>query len=142
MIQSRSLTVSLILLGLLAGLVLFPSVSAAQGPYTASSRFEFEAPPNILQTVAEAQTFTPRVQNRGVDLAPVSGMTCAPATAPRTGITCSVPMGAANATTLNAAGAHAISVAFFRADLGVGAFSDPFGRLVPAAAPTAVRVTP
>lgn len=111
-------------------------------PYTATSRFEFEAPSNILQTVNEAQTFEPRFQNRGADLAPVTGMTCAPAVAPRTGITCSAAMGAANATALNAVGAHQVTVAFYRADVGVGAFSVPFVRTAPAAAPTGLRTQP
>lgn len=112
-------------------------------PYTATSRFEFEAPGNIVQTAAEALTFEPRFADRGVPLAAVTGMACAPAVAPRTGVTCSVPMGAANAATLNSAGVHQVTVAFFRADVGVGAFSGPFTRgPIPADAPTGLRVPP
>lgn len=109
--------------------------------YTAASRITFETPSNIT-TVTEAQTFELRGFDNGVALATLPALACAPAVAPFTGITCSAAMGAANATTLNRLGPHALTVALYRSDLGVGDVSAPFSRPVPAGAPTGVRVPP
>lgn len=106
------------------------------GPLTGMERFAWEAPPNVT-TVADAQTFEPRLYLDAVPATALTGATCVIA---NNAITCSAPVGASQRDALNMVGSHAITLALFRQDVGEGPKSSPFALRTAAGAPTGLRI--
>lgn len=125
--------------------LLFASPVFAQaitrGPVPAGTRVAYEAPSNVT-TVTDARSFEPRFYRGGVALTAGTNVTCGPAVAPVTGITCSFVLNASNLDAVNQVGVHALTLSLFRQDVGEGPQSVPFTLTTPAGAPTGGRLTP
>ena len=108
-----------------------------EGPIPAGAQFVWEAPTTIT-TVTEALTFEPRLY---LDTRAATALTSVSCASAGSVITCTAAVSSANRDALNQVGAHQVTLALFRADIGEGAQSLPFVLTSRAGAPTGLRIT-
>lgn len=109
------------------------------GPITASMRFEWIAPDNVL-TPALSEAMIPRVRVDGATtFVELTGETCAVTQAPAIRCTAAIPAGLL--AVMNVAGAHSVTMRIFDPAQGIeGPSAVPFALRSPPAAPTGVRI--
>jgi hypothetical protein len=132
----RRLLLSVVLLLLASAAPVAAQTTVTRGPLPATARFIWNAPTNVT-TVAQAQTFEPRLYRGSTPLTALTSVTCQAAAST---IECTAPVSASNLDALNQVGQHSVTLSLFRADVGEGPHSDPFVLTTPAGAPTAFRI--
>jgi hypothetical protein len=107
------------------------------GPVTTAMKFAWAAPINVPST--ELPTFEVRLRDSKSPtvVTALTNVQCS-----GTPVACTSQLTQSNVDALNMIGAHNITLAYFRQDVGEGAQSTPYLLTSPSLAPTAVRIIP